>query len=96
MTRNRIRSCPPIPRRLIVSYASRRSTVNERERDKVYDSNYIGAGNTGRAKAKNDNGALSRVKAGSSAAFFCELCEITGLTLVELRAHYRKFHGDKS
>jgi len=84
MTRNRIRSRSPIPRRLI---------VNERERDKVYDASYIGAGNTGRAKAKNDNGALSRVKPGSAAVFICELCEITGLMLIELRAHYKQFHS---
>ena len=77
----------PRPRRLI---------VNERERDKDYDANYIGAGNTGRAKAKNDNGALSRIKPGDAPAYVCERCDLSRMTLVQLRAHYRKFHGDRS
>jgi hypothetical protein len=65
------------------------------ELDRSYESNF-GQGNAARVDKKNDNRALSRIKAGSAASFVCELCEITGLTLTELRAHYRQYHGDRN
>jgi len=85
MTRLIVRN--DIPKR----YQAKRVRITRARKE--YDADYKGG--SVKKRAKNDNGALSRVKAGSAAVFICELCDIIGMTLAELQMHYR-IHRDRS
>lgn len=58
--------------------------------DETYSADYVHHGI--RKTAASGAGMLARAKSG--AVYHCEVCEIEGMTLAELRAHWKETHKD--
>ena len=67
--------------------------VDRRARETVVDRAYHPSFRKPKDCTPSD-GMDARCKRGDSAAFACELCQITGMTLAELREHWRATHRD--